>query len=115
MNTENVLALINAGFTADEVRRMMADPAEPEAQAEPADNKPVGEPAPGQKPEPANDPGSDPVQLLQTIEALRQQIEDLRSTFSAAAVRQDNFGGSEKESVGDVLAAIINPKTKKEV
>lgn len=111
MNTENVLALINAGFTADEVRRMMADPAEPEAPAEPADNKPVGEPAP----EPANDPGSDPVQLLQTIEALRQQIEDLRSTFSAAAVRQDNFGGSEKESVGDVLAAIINPKTKKEV
>lgn len=113
MNTENVLALINAGFTVDEVRRMMADPAEPEAPAEPVDNKPVGEPAPEQKPEPAND--SDPVQLLQTIEALRQQIEDLRSTFSAAAVRQDNFGGSEKESVGDVLAAIINPKTKKEV
>lgn len=110
MNTENVLALINAGFTADEVRRMMADPAEPEAPAEPA-------PSPDPEPEPASEPApaQDPVQLLQTIEALRQQIEDLRSTFSAAAVRQDNFGGSEKESVGDVLAAIINPKTKKEV
>lgn len=112
MNTENVLALINAGFTVDEVRRMMADPAEPEAPAEPA-------PAPDPEPEPAPDPapaqGQDPVELLQTIEALRQQIEDLRSTFSAAAVRQDNFGGSEKETVGDVLAAIINPKTKKEV
>ena len=112
MNTENVLALINAGFTVDEVRRMMADPAEPEASAEP-------DPAPDPEPEPAPDqapaPGRDPVELLQTIEALRQQIEDLRSTFSAAAVRQDNFGGSDKESVGDVLAAIINPKTKKEV
>ena len=108
MNTENVLALINAGFTVDEVRRMMADPAEPEAPAEPA-------PAPDPEPEPAPEPGKDPVELLQTIEALRQQIEDLRSTFSAAAVRQDNFGGPEKETVGDVLAAIINPKTKKEV
>ena len=110
MNTENVLALINAGFTVDEVRRMMADPAEPEAPAEPA---PATDPEPEPAPEPA--PAQDPVELLQTIEALRQQIEDLRSTFSAAAVRQDNFGGSEKESVGDVLAAIINPKTKKEV
>ena len=89
---------------------MMADPAEPEAPAEPA-------PAPNPEPEPAPEPApdKDPVQLLQTIEALRQQIEDLRATFSAAAVRQDNFGGSEKETVGDVLAAIINPKTKKEV
>ena len=110
MNTENVLALINAGFTADEVRRMMADSAEPEAPAEPA---PAPDPEPEPAPEPA--PDKDPVQLLQTIEALRQQIEDLRSTFSAAAVRQDNFGGPEKETVGDVLAAIINPKTKKEV
>lgn len=110
MNTENVLALINAGFTVDEVRRMMADPAEPEAPAEPA---PAPDPEPEPAPEPA--PDKDPVELLQTIEALRQQIEDLRSTFSAAAVRQDNFGGSEKETVGDVLAAIINPKTKKEV
>lgn len=110
MNTENVLALINAGFTVDEVRRMMADPAEPEAQAEPA-------PAQDPEPEPASEPApaQDPVELLQTIEAMRQQIEDLRSTFSAAAVRQDNFGGPEKESVGDVLAAIVNPKTKKEV
>lgn len=112
MNTENVLALINAGFTVDEVRRMMADPAEPEAPAEPA---PAQDPEPEPAPDPAPAPGKDPVELLQTIEALRQQIEDLRSTFSAAAVRQDNFGGSEKESVGDVLAAIINPKTKKEV
>lgn len=112
MNTENVLALINAGFTVDEVRRMMADPAEPEAPAEPA---PAPDPEPEQAPEPAPAPAKDPVELLQTIEALRQQIEDLRSTFSAAAVRQDNFGGSDKESVGDVLAAIINPKTKKEV
>ena len=111
MNTENVLALINAGFTADEVRRMMADPAEPEAQAEPAP-EPAPEP---EKPEPAPEPSKDPVELLQTIEALRQQIEDLRSTFSAAAVRQDNFSGQDKDSVGDVLAAIINPKTKKEV
>lgn len=110
MNTENVLALINAGFTVDEVRRMMADPAEPEA---PAEQAPAPDPEP--EPSPAPAPDKDPVQLLQTIEALRQQIEDLRSTFSAAAVRQDNFGGSEKESVGDVLAAIINPKTKKEV
>lgn len=112
MNTENVLALINAGFTADEIRRMMADPAEPEAPAEPA---PEPAPEPDKKPEPAPEPSKDPVELLQTIEALRQQIEDLRSTFSAAAVRQDNFPGQDKESVGDVLAAIINPKTKKEV
>ena len=112
MNTENVLALINAGFTVDEVRRMMADTAEPEAPAEPA---PAPDPEPSPAPEPAPAPAKDPVELLQTIEALRQQIEDLRSTFSAAAVRQDNFGGAEKETVGDVLAAIINPKTKKEV
>ena len=42
-------------------------------------------------------------------------MENLRSTFSAAAVRQDNFGGEEKETVHDILTAIINPRTKKEV
>lgn len=112
MKSEDVLALINAGFTADEVRRML----EPEQAIEPTPvPEPASEPAPDPEPAKAPVPDQDPVQLLQTIEALRQQIEDLRSTFSAAAVRQDNFGGPEKESVGDVLAAIINPKTKKEV
>ena len=112
MNSKDVLALINAGFNADEIRRMTVDP-EPEKK----DPEPEKDPEPAKESEPAKaaEPDQDPVQLLQTIEALRQQIEDLRSTFSAAAVRQDNFGGSEKESVGDVLAAIINPKTKKEV
>ncbi len=110
MKSEDVLALINAGFTADEVRRML----EPEQAPEPA---PTPEPAPAPDPEPAlaPEPEKDPVELLQTIEALRQQIEDLRSTFSAVAVRQDNFGGPDKETVGDVLASIINPRTKKEV
>ncbi len=111
MNYENVLALINAGFTVDEVRRMMSDPEPQEAPAEP-EKEPVPEP---DNPEPASEPAQDPVQLLQTIEALRQQIEDLRATFSAAAVRQDNFGREKDESVADVLTAIINPKTKKEV
>ena len=112
MKSSDVLALINAGFTADEVRRML----EPEQAPEPAPT-PEPAPAPAQDPEPAQapEPAKDPVQLLQTIEALRQQIEDLRSTFSAVAVRQDNFGGPDKETVGDVLASIINPRTKKEV
>ena len=108
MKSEDVLALIKAGFTADEVRRML----EPEQANEP---EPASVPAPDPEPAKAQDPDQDPVQLLQTVEALRQQIEDLRSTFSAVAVRQDNFGGPDKETVGDVLASIINPKTKKEV
>lgn len=112
MKSEDVLALINAGFTADEVRRML----ETEQDIEPTPApEPASEPAPDPEPAKAPAPDQDPVQLLQTVEALRQQIEDLRSTFSAVAVRQDNFGGPDKETVGDVLASIINPRTKKEV
>lgn len=107
MNFEDVRALISAGFTADEIRNMTLAP-EPEKEPEP-------EPAKAPEPEKAPELAQDPVELMQTIEALRQQIEDLRSTFSAAAVRQDNFGEPDKETVGDVLASIINPRTKKEV
>ena len=106
MNANDVITLVNAGFTADEVRKLLAvtDP----------------EPAYAPEPEPAKEPAKEPepekdAEYMRQIEALRQSVENLRSTFSAAAVRQDNFGGEEKETVHDILTAIINPRTKKEV
>ena len=106
---EDVIALINAGFTADEVRRMMEEPA-------PAPEPEPDKPAPAPEPEPEKPAEPDRfAEYMRSIEALRQEVENLRSTFSAAAVRQDNINQPAPETVSDVLASIINPRTKKEV
>lgn len=107
---EDVIALIKAGFTADEIRAMEAAPA-PEPDPEPAA---VPEPAPAPEPEKPAEPDRF-AEYMRSIEALRQEVENLRSTFSAAAVRQDNINQPAQETVSDVLASIINPRTKKEV
>lgn len=111
MKHEDVIALINAGFNADEIRLMMSEP-----QQEPSkEPEPVKEPV--KEAEPVKAPEQDDrfVDYMRSIEALRQEVENLRSTFSAAAVRMDNINQPAQETVSDVLASIINPRTKKEV
>ena len=118
---EEVMKLIEAGFNADEIRLMMngntEEHSEPAKDTEPVkdpDPEPVKEPV--KEPEPVKDPEPDQfAEYMRSIEALRQEVENLRSTFSAAAVRMDNINQPAPETVSDVLASIINPKTKKEV
>lgn len=110
MNVNDVITLVNAGFSADEVKKLL----------QVTDPVPEAEPAPAPEPEPAKEPEKDPepdkiAEYERQIEALRQSVEDLRSTFSAAAVRQDNIGAPNKETVADILTGIINPRTNKEV
>lgn len=58
MTTQEVLALVQAGFTADEIRQMNAAAAAPAAPAEP-DSQPAAPAEPAPQPEPA-DPQPEP-------------------------------------------------------
>ncbi len=82
MNADEILKLIDAGFTADEIRKMSpAAASDPKPETDPAP-APTPSPAPEQaapeqpvvpeqKPEPAPNPGPDP------LDSIRQQIAGL--------------------------------------
>lgn len=60
MKMEDVLKLLDAGFTTDEIRSLMA-PADPAPAPDPApDPAPAPDPEPGPSPDPAPDPAPAP-------------------------------------------------------
>lgn len=103
MNYEDIILLVKAGYTRDQIAAMQA-PAEP-AQAAPA------EPAPAPAPEPA--PAPAPTKP-QGIEDLSQMLEAEFAKLNDAIVKANLQQAQQppQESVDDILASIINPPQK---
>lgn len=102
MQLDDVLKLINAGFTADEVRAMGAgeavpDPAETPEEKQSADAAPVADEAPQEEPQTA----PEQVQPM-TAENVRKIVrEQLKAAQQAANARSADRGGSEKPLTAD--------------
>lgn len=95
MNTKDIIALANAGFTADQIAKIaQADEPAPAPAAEPAPAQPAAKPAPAQQAhfEYAN--------LLDKMDNLVAQIQQSAILNSAQP---------KEESADDILAAIIDP------
>ena len=97
MNYEDIILLVKAGYTRDQIAAMQAAPAEP-AQAAPAEPAQAA-PAP---PKP------------QGIEDLSQMLASEFAKLNDAIVKANLQQAQQppQESVDDILASIINPPQK---
>lgn len=106
MKLEDVMALVHAGYTKDEISAMTAPETAPDPAPEPSPD-PAPEPAPAPTPEPAPDPAP---QVSQTEALLRQIL---------GAVQMGNINKATTEPPVEkgadvVTARIINPNYGKE-
>lgn len=99
MTFEQLMKLLDAGFTKEEIMALNGTPA-PAPQSEP---EPAPQPEPEPQPEPAPAPQNDQAAILAKLEELNQTI--IRSNINKS--RQP-----ETESVDDILATIIRPTFK---
>ena len=102
MNYEDIILLVKAGYTRDQIAAMQA-PAAPPAQADP--------PAPPAPPAQA-DPQAPP--KPQGIEDLSQMLAAEFAKLNEAIVKANLQQAQQppQESVDDILASIINPPQK---
>lgn len=96
MNAEEVLKLIDAGFSADEIRGMQQ--ATPEPEKKEPENEP-GAASDKQVPEPA--PSPEVTKLTEEISKLTDQIK----TIQDANIKNANSGSS---NVGDPVQDVID-------
>ena len=99
MTFDQLMRLLDAGFTKAEIMELNGTPA-PAPQPEP---EPAPQPEPEPQPEPAPAPQNDQAAILAKLEELNQTI--IRSNINKSMQ-------PEKESVDDILASIIRPTFK---
>lgn len=101
LSVEDILTLANAGYTAEQIEAMNADP-NPGQQFDP-------EPNPGQQSDPEPDPGKQPdPEQNSTTDRILEELAAMRKAFEAGNVRESNQ--PKRQNVNDVLASIIAPK-----
>lgn len=112
MNTNEVLKLIDAGFTADEIRVMMTQAADP-APVPAADHTPTAE-----EPEPAAAAEPEPVQpgltQDQALAAVLNRMNDTLNRIQASNIIHDTASSVDREQTADdILQELIFPGNNK--
>lgn len=105
MRYEEIINLLDRGFTPDQITALTGAPA-PDPEPAPADPEPDPEPTPAD-PEPAPaDPEPDP-----EITGLRSEIENLKKQLQAQNIKTQSVSilPGDRETVESVLATIIRP------
>lgn len=110
MEIKDIISLVNAGFTRDDIMTLTgptSDPpiVAPEAAAE-TPTPAAAEPAPAPVQEPVQAPVLDNTEVLSAI-------KELTKTIQKNAILRDNLNVVEKNTAEDILGMIINPTGKK--
>lgn len=112
MNPSEILELVRAGYTKDEINQMTAPAPVPVPEPTP---EPVPDPEPQPAPAPA-DPGPEPTpsEPEPTIKDVLQGIAKLTSAIQANAIAQSIVPGGNPNAprAEDALAEIIRPTYK---
>lgn len=112
MNYEDIILLVKAGYTRDQIAAMQAQAPTPAPTPAPA---PAPTPAPAQAPAPAPEPEPAPAPTKpQGIEDLSQMLAAEFAKLNDAIVKANLQQAQQppQESVDDILASIINPPQK---
>lgn len=112
MKPDELLELVRAGFTKDEIFGL-------EQGTEPiTDPDPVSDPVPDPVPDPSQDLASDPkteplpqVDVNAALAALTKQVENLTKAQQAANRSRSNLQ-TVTQSTDEILAGLINPPSK---
>ena len=112
MELTQVTKLLDAGFTADEIREMMQG-TQPEPQPEP-ETKPEPQPEPETKPEPEPQPD----QTEQRLTNIETSISSLLKAIQESNLRNDTQPGAGTKSMQELtdaaMASLINPQGGKD-
>ena len=111
MTFEQLMKLLDAGFTKAEIMALNGTPApapQPEPEPAPAP-QPEPEPAPAPQPEPEPEPKPAPAPQNDQA-AILAKLEELNQTIIRSNI--NNSRQPETESVDDILATIIRPTFK---
>ena len=101
MTKEDILKLVNAGFSKDEIIALVGSSV-PDPKPEP---EPVPEPAASQQPAPAPEPSD-------AISALTQQVANLTALVQKSNMLRMEQPEVKPESAEDIIANIIYPTYK---
>lgn len=129
MTAQEIIQLMQGGFTHDEIIALVQTPAAPapdpvpapaptpEPSPAPADEPtPAPVPAPAPTPAPETTPDPDAIsKLLQANSELQQQVAHLTSTLQANAIAQSMIpgGNPQQPDAAQTLAQIIRPTRSK--
>lgn len=108
MKFDEVMMLIKAGYTKNEIQEMeMANVVtDPEPEPEPAP-EPIAEPKPEPAPEQKEPAGMD--QMMQTLQNMIQQNQQMLQAIQAANIQAARMPADTKETPEDLIAKIIAP------
>ena len=115
MKPEELLKLVNAGFTKQEIMAMFGtapDPAPAPAPAPDPAPAPAPAPAPDPEPEPASAPAPDPA--AEAIAKLTQQVSNLTSIVQRSNLLMSEQPVIKDTKPEDIIASIIYPTYKAE-
>ena len=111
MNYEDIILLVKAGYTRDQIAAMQAPAPTPAPALAPAPTPtPDPAPAPGPSPAPAEPAPSKPQGIEDLSQMLAAEFAKLNDAIVKANLQQAQQ--PPQESVDDILASIINPPQK---
>ncbi len=115
MKFDDVMMLIRAGYTKNEIQEMeMANVVtDPEPAPAPAP-EPTAEPAPEPTAEPAPTPAAPMDQMMQAMQNMIQQNQQMLQAIQAANIQAARMPAETKETPEDLIAKIIAPGPKAE-
>ena len=106
MDFQDILTLVKAGYTKEEISAMTAD----NTAAPPATAAPEQSPAPAETGTPAaqqTTPAAQPVESAPDIAGVLNKINDTLAALQAAAITGDSRGAATKPTAGQSLAKAI--------
>lgn len=111
MTVNDIMKLLDAGYTKEEISALESPAQEAKPEATPAaEAKPEATPAPEAKPEPAPAPAPD---AEPTLTDVLKQVAKLTATIQANAIAQTQIAGQQKAPTAeDMIAQIIRPTRK---
>ena len=122
MKADLMEKMLDAGFTKEEIFRIIEPEAAPakEPEKEPAAapaKEPTKEPAPSPEKESAPAPADQKAdETEKRLAGIEKSISDLIKTIQAENIKKDSFGGapdSLEEQTDRIMASIIRPETAK--
>ena len=106
MKAEDILKLVNAGFSKDEIIALNG-PAESEPVKEPAvDPEPEQAPEPQQAPAPAEDPNA------KRYDELLQAVQKLTGAIQAGNILNSNNKAVETKTAEQIMAEVLLPQKR---
>ena len=113
MTGDQVLKLLESGFTVDEIRKMQEPAPEPQQDPQP---EPQKEPEPERQQETAPEPQQDPEpsETEKRLGALETSIEKLVKTLQESNLKNSSFNSAGTDSLeaqtDKIMASIIRPE-----